>query len=143
MNKWAALGLTAVLIALTVQIVSAISCYKCNSKDNPGCDSSPVDPKYKQDCRELKEGTKYDRCRKVSQWVDKEMEGLKPNSRIIRDCGFNQGSDERECYYRAGFGGRQQVCSCQNENCNGASQLGSTMFGIVASLAICVFNIIH
>lgn len=143
MNKWTLFGLTVLGIALTLQTVSAITCFKCNSKSDPGCDTSPVDLKYKTDCSELKDGSKYDRCRKISQWVDKEMDGLKPDSRIVRDCGINQGVDERTCYYRAGFGGRQQVCSCTSEDCNAASKLGSTVFAIIASIAICAFNLVH
>jgi len=142
-NKWTLVGLFLALLALTFQSVSAISCYKCNSKTDAGCDTTPPSSKYMMECGELKEGSKYDRCRKIDQWVDKEMEGMKPNQRVIRDCGWGQGDDERTCYYRAGFGGRQNVCTCQSDNCNGASNIASTAFAIISGVALCFLGFTH
>ncbi|XP_061516721.1 uncharacterized protein LOC1277840 isoform X1 [Anopheles gambiae] len=42
------------------------------------------------------------------------------------------------CYQRSGFGGRQEVCACYDDNCNGASSLSVTfgvlLFGAIAFL---------
>ncbi|GAB6018687.1 hypothetical protein CHUAL_000363 [Chamberlinius hualienensis] len=145
-NQRTVVGLTILLIAVAVHSVSAIRCYQCNSITDAGCDLLPVNNKYIKDCSELKDGSRYDRCRKIEQWVDIEVEGQKPIHRIARTCGMPQGDDERDCYYRAGFGGRQQVCSCQEPECNAATKLNSiNIFAIslFSTIALCLYKYIQ
>lgn len=58
-------------------------CYVCSSNVNPGCDSSPVNQTYLKNCSKEINGSKYDRCRKIEQWVDKDMGDCKFSFNII------------------------------------------------------------
>jgi len=133
--------ISLIVLAATIYTVSSISCYVCNSREDPECDTNPADTarNYLKDCKELKDGAKFDRCRKINQWVDFEVDGLKPHKRVIRSCGWNQ-TNERYCYYRAGFGGRQEVCTCNVDQCNGASYTGLTTFTLLSTVCICILN---
>lgn len=42
------------------------------------------------------------------------------NTRVIRSCGWIESTYKGRCYQRSGFGGRQEVCSCLHDYCNGA-----------------------
>lgn len=56
------------------------------------------------------------------------------DSRIIRGCGFIEGNYKNRCYQKSGFGGRQEVCACSTDNCNGAHSITGT----VGLTAICI-----
>lgn len=43
------------------------------------------------------------------------------NTRTIRSCGWDESNYKGKCYQRGGFGGRQEVCSCTSDFCNGAT----------------------
>lgn len=43
------------------------------------------------------------------------------DTRIIRSCGWDESNYKGKCYQRGGFGGRQEVCSCTRDFCNGVS----------------------
>lgn len=45
------------------------------------------------------------------------------DTRIIRGCGWDDSNHKNKCYSRSGFGGRQEVCACSEDNCNGAMSL--------------------
>lgn len=60
------------------------------------------------------------------------------DTRIIRGCGWDDSSFKGKCYQRSGFGGRQEVCACESDNCNGAPSLGVSRslvatFGVLAT----------
>lgn len=42
---------------------------------------------------------------------------------MIRSCGWEESTYKGKCYQRSGFGGRQEVCSCLTDFCNGASSM--------------------
>lgn len=59
------------------------------------------------------------------------------DTRIIRICGWDDSSYKGKCYHRSGFGGRQEVCSCETDNCNGAGAI-QLSHGVIGLLIICV-----
>lgn len=59
------------------------------------------------------------------------------DTRIIRICGWDDSSYKGKCYHRSGFGGRQEVCSCETDNCNGAKATRMPAF-IVGVVSICI-----
>ncbi|KAL6433799.1 hypothetical protein ACFW04_005794 [Cataglyphis niger] len=101
--------------------VDAIQCYQCNSRNNSQCaDLIPPDT-MKMDCSDLRDGAKYTMCRKITQVIEFSVNGLPPNTRVIRGCGWDESNYKGKCYQRSGFGGRQEVCSCLNDYCNAAT----------------------
>lgn len=46
-----------------------------------------------------------------------------PDTRIIRSCAWDDSNYKNKCYQRSGFGGRQEVCSCSTDLCNGSPQI--------------------
>lgn len=52
---------------------------------------------------------------------------VKPDSRVIRTCGYEDSSYSNRCYQRSGFGGRQEVCACKNDFCNRSSSLEASI----------------
>jgi hypothetical protein len=57
---------------------------------------------------------------------------------VIRSCGYDTSNYVGKCYQRAGFGGRQEVCSCESDLCNsapGISSMSVLMTVAVAALA--------
>ena len=63
------------------------------------------------------------------------LPAVPPDSRVIRSCGWDESSYKGKCYQRSGFGGRQEVCSCLTDNCNGASSLQAAASVLLAALA--------
>lgn len=43
------------------------------------------------------------------------------DTRVIRGCGWDRSAYVGRCYQRSGFGGRQEVCSCEDELCNSSN----------------------
>ncbi|XP_022238192.1 uncharacterized protein LOC111085146 [Limulus polyphemus] len=117
----------------------AIQCYLCNSKYQEGCDEV-ADDTYLKNCSELKEGPKYVGCRKIDQWIDFEMLGESKNKRIIRQCALD--TEEKDCYYRAGYGSRTNICHCFEDKCNAAAELSVTagiiMLGVFSLIRLFV-----
>ncbi|GBP08945.1 hypothetical protein EVAR_78316_1 [Eumeta japonica] len=126
----------------SVELLSlAITCYQCNSHNDSRCLMDNLPESLKQPC-----GSRYTMCRKISQVVEFEMNGMPPDSRVIRGCGWDDRQykvRERDwtleglCYQRSGFGGRQEVCSCLEDGCNSAtsSVAGHTLvFGTMVLL---------
>ncbi|XP_022914045.1 UPAR/Ly6 domain-containing protein CG9338-like [Onthophagus taurus] len=100
---------------------NCLKCYQCNSHVNSTCGEEKVPESFAMECP--KNGKTYILCRKIKQVIDFEVNGLPPDSRIIRSCGWDDKSHSDKCYQRSGFGGRQEVCSCKDENCNGAPKM--------------------
>ncbi|XP_011496544.1 PREDICTED: uncharacterized protein LOC105361135 [Ceratosolen solmsi marchali] len=120
MNKFALLLLCNILLLNKIGI-HALRCYDCNSVTDSRCfDDKPPDA-LKKDCSELRDGSKYTMCRKITQVIEFSVNGLPANTRVIRSCGWDESNYKGKCYQRGGFGGRQEVCSCTSDFCNGAS----------------------
>lgn len=101
--------------------INAIQCYLCNSHNDSRCaDDVPPDV-LKKDCADLKDGAKYTMCRKITQVIEFSVNGLPPDTRVIRGCGWDESNYKKKCYQRSGFGGRQEVCSCVEDFCNTAT----------------------
>ncbi|KAG5895233.1 hypothetical protein JTB14_003450 [Gonioctena quinquepunctata] len=122
---------------------SGISCYDCNSYHDKRCigdERNQLTEDLKKPCPERKPNEKaYTLCRKIKQMIDFEVNGLKPESRVIRKCGFEDTAYVGRCYQRSGFGGRQEVCTCTDENCNGSS----TIFASISLVITLILLKIH
>jgi hypothetical protein len=65
------------------------------------------------------------------------------DTRIIRSCGFvdNNGTYSNRCYQRSGFGGRQEVCACTEDHCNGATTMKATFGVLLAAVVVFISRI--
>jgi len=72
----------------------------------------------------------------VSLDNDNNRIAVPPDSRVIRTCAYQNQTSTNYCYQRAGFGGRQVVCSCDTDNCNGAGAMGASALGVAAMVGI-------
>ncbi|XP_060522531.1 uncharacterized protein LOC132699699 [Cylas formicarius] len=118
-----------VVAVLCVQNGGAIRCYECNSVLEPNCignQENPLTENLKKECPEKKGDKPYTLCRKIRQFIDFEVNGLKPDTRTIRTCGYEDSQYANRCYQRSGFGGRQEVCACQTDDCNASSLIMSS-----------------
>lgn len=61
-----------------------------------------------------------------------------PDTRTIRSCAFEEGNYKNKCYQRSGFGGRQEVCACDGELCNGAATIKATLGVLLAAIVVFV-----
>ncbi|KAH0949021.1 hypothetical protein HN011_009099 [Eciton burchellii] len=118
--RYAAIILCGIFLLLCHSGADAMQCYQCNSRNNSQCaDLVPPDT-MKIDCADLKDGAKYTMCRKITQVIEFSVNGLPPDTRVIRGCGWDESNYKGACYQRSGFGGRQEVCSCLTDYCNAA-----------------------
>ncbi|XP_055637615.1 uncharacterized protein LOC129776169 [Toxorhynchites rutilus septentrionalis] len=126
---------SVLLLSIVVQKGDAIKCFVCNSAEDSQCayDIPPVD--MQTDCDTYKDGNKYTFCRKIIQSIEFSVNNLPADTRVIRGCGWDESSYKGKCYQRSGFGGRQEVCACYEDNCNGASSLQATL-GLLMAAAI-------
>ncbi|XP_032668599.1 uncharacterized protein LOC116842888 isoform X1 [Odontomachus brunneus] len=112
------IALCSIFLLVCHNGVEAMQCYQCNSRNNSQCaDNKPPDT-MKIDCSDLKDGSKYTMCRKITQVIEFSVNGLPPDTRVIRGCGWDESNYKGKCYQRSGFGGRQEVCSCLTDYCN-------------------------
>ena len=51
---------------------------------------------------------------------------LTKGHRVIRQCAYEEDGDKR-CYFKAGFGGKMNVCFCSENLCN-SSEIRSSSF---------------
>lgn len=127
------------LLLVLVRPGSAIHCYECNSYNDLRCAEENLPDNLIKDCSEHTKGSRYILCRKIVQTIDFSVNGLPPDSRVIRTCGWDNSSYKESCYSRGGFGGRQEVCSCMTDKCNNAPNfsLGVTaLLGPIISIFI-------
>ncbi|XP_075214100.1 UPAR/Ly6 domain-containing protein crok-like [Lycorma delicatula] len=122
--------------ALCLQTGNAIRCYECNSHNDSRCAMEKPPKELEKDCAELNEGSKYIMCRKITQTIEFEVNGLQPDSRVIRSCGWDETNYKGRCYQRSGFGGRQEVCSCLTDLCNHSSNFSSI------SILVMIFSLL-
>lgn len=126
------IAFSAIVFFIAVKEGQSILCFNCNSYIEQDCSLEVVPEKYKTECPD----STYNICRKIKQVIDFEVNGLQPNTRIIRMCG-KQDEEPNKCYQRSGFGGRQVVCGCDKEGCNASSTIyvstalliGALLFG--------------
>nr|DAA34554.1 TPA_exp: hypothetical secreted protein 108 [Amblyomma variegatum] len=136
----AALAAAAFFLTLATlpSTTTAIECYVCNSADHPECESSPAMEMLKN-CSEQSKGSKYSACRKIDENVDFEVNGLPAVKRVVRQCAV-EGEPDRPCYYKAGYGGRVNVCHCFEDKCNSASlpaaAAGLAVAGVLLALRV-------
>lgn len=130
------LFVSVMVLCLFVQKGSAIRCFECNSHNDTRCADAIPPETLSKECGEHKHGNKFLFCRKITQIIEFAVNNLPPDSRVIRGCGYDESAYKGKCYSRAGFGGRQEVCSCYLDNCNSADAVKSTVFAaIVAGVA--------
>ncbi|XP_066247751.1 UPAR/Ly6 domain-containing protein crok-like [Euwallacea similis] len=116
----------------------AIKCYECNSATDKRClgdATNLLSDDLKKPCPERKDGKPYTLCRKIKQVIDFEVNGLLPDSRVIRTCGWDDSQYKNRCYQRSGFGGRQEVCACEIDGCN-ASYLTTASASLIVTLLV-------
>lgn len=118
----AALAAVLLTVVYLPTALGAIECYVCNSKDTPECVDKP-DASHLKNCSEMEKGSMYTACRKMDINVDFPVNGLPEQKRVVRQCAV-VGEPDRPCYYKAGFGGRVNVCHCFDNKCNGAGLPG-------------------
>lgn len=120
-----AIGIFTVLVCM--QTGWAIKCYECNSHNDSRCSQDPLSDSLKKDCSEHSNGLMYTMCRKIVQNIDFEVNGNPPDLRVIRSCGWDDSNYKGRCYQRSGFGGRQEVCSCLDDFCNGSVAVSTSV----------------
>ncbi|KFB46454.1 AGAP008113-PA-like protein [Anopheles sinensis] len=127
------------LIAIFVNNGDAIRCYECNSAHDSSCAYDIPPNSTSVECNVPKRNQTYKYCRKIVQIIEFPVNNLPPDTRIIRECGYDESAYKGTCYQRSGYGGRQEVCACYEDNCNGASSLSVTfgvlLFGAIAFLS--------
>ncbi|XP_028029301.1 uncharacterized protein LOC114242372 [Bombyx mandarina] len=130
MNKMAYFFVFAALCGFVEQ-GQAIVCYQCNSHNDSRCIMEDLPDTLRQPCKSTDT-----MCRKISQVVEFEMNGMPPDNRVIRGCGWDESNYKGRCYQRSGFGGRQEVCSCLTDGCNSASLpvMGTTVMLLTLAL---------
>ncbi|EDW11478.1 uncharacterized protein LOC6576033 [Drosophila mojavensis] len=132
--------ISALILAIAVQQGVAIKCFVCNSHKDANCALDIPPDNLLKDCQE--DYSSRDRgiptyCRKITQIIEFSVNSLPPDSRVIRTCGFQNQTSTNYCYQRAGFGGRQVVCSCDTDNCNGSASLsGISGLGLLATVGL-------
>lgn len=120
--------------------IDALHCYECNSHNDSRCASEVPPDALKVNCAEHERGSQYTMCRKITQVIEFSVNGLQPDHRVIRSCGYDESNYKGRCYQRSGFGGRQEVCSCLSDYCNAATP-GATLTSsaLVAACALVAF----
>jgi len=142
--------LTAVVAVCLLPAVFSLKCYICNSIEHgmDGCgDGKDVDSKHIKDCdshdahEDGQHNVQYKMCRKIVTWIDFNVNNNTAQRRIVRKCGYIDSKYNDECYYRGGFGGRQQVCSCTKDECNsGFSFRANHLLMGVGAVVVLIFG---
>ncbi|XP_018324709.1 uncharacterized protein LOC108736682 [Agrilus planipennis] len=125
-----------VIVLIFSEKGKAIKCYQCNSHNDTRCEYEKVPEDLLKDCpiRNTVANKDYILCRKIKQSIDFEVNGLPPDSRIIRSCGFIEANYKNKCYHKSGYGGRQEVCACDSDACNNGNALFASIFTVVAAI---------
>ncbi|CAB0015991.1 unnamed protein product [Nesidiocoris tenuis] len=119
------------------RVGSALKCYECNSHNDSRCAQEEPPQLLGKDCSTHQNAAhKYTLCRKIVQTIEYEVNGLQPDTRVIRSCGWDDTTYKNACYQRSGFGGRQEVCSCTTDLCNSAFNTPPSTTAVVLSLAV-------
>ncbi|XP_053694588.1 uncharacterized protein LOC128742288 [Sabethes cyaneus] len=127
---------SVLLLMFVVQRGDAIKCYVCNSAEDSQCSYDIPPSEMQTDCDTYKDGNKYTFCRKIIQSIEFSVNNLPPDTRVIRGCGWDESTYKGKCYQRSGFGGRQEVCACYEDNCNSATSLQATVGLLLAATIV-------
>ncbi|XP_066994329.1 UPAR/Ly6 domain-containing protein crok [Anabrus simplex] len=130
------LVLLGLILLSIVHSGEAIKCFECNSHNDTACANDLPPENFKKDCSEHSAGSNYVLCRKIVQHIDFEVNGNKPEKRVIRSCGWDDSSYKGRCYQRSGFGGRQEVCACEQDYCNGAPSIPQALTTLSATTVL-------
>ncbi|XP_063829726.1 uncharacterized protein LOC135079028 [Ostrinia nubilalis] len=120
-------GITIIFLCAIIKYGSSIMCYECNSATNSYCTDAVLPDSLKRNCSEHDRGVTHTLCRKIVQHVEFGINGQLPASRVIRSCGWDETKYKGACYHRSGYGGRQEVCSCTKDFCNGSQENSATL----------------
>jgi len=134
---------SAVILVLLVNEGAAIRCYECNSFNDTRCNDDVPPQEFSVACSSTRDGRESTTCRKIMQQIEFSVNGLQPDLRIIRSCAHDDSDTKVKCYKRAGFGGRQLVCGCEGDNCNGSMSLKSTMTLLPLAFIAAVAYLLH
>jgi len=132
------IALVMVLLAVLPREGDAVRCYECNSHNDSRCSDKIPPEALAVDCANKGGGVKYTFCRKIIQIIEFSVNNLPPDTRTIRSCAFEEGNYKNKCYQRSGFGGRQEVCACDGELCNGATTIKATLGVLLAAIVVFV-----
>lgn len=139
--------LSCICFFFFISAAVAIHCHVCNSHHNPDCASTEkveTHDHFLQDCSKLPNGERYSYCRKIEQDIPEipGPGGTEAHTRIIRQCGYYNASS-MGCT-KAGMvnGGKQEICSCNEDGCNGAGQ-PQMLLGPIACLLTIVALVSH
>lgn len=135
MNFQSNLCAILVIFGLSLTTVSCLQCHVCNTI-NPGeedCEMiEKVSTKYLTNCTAPHDQS----CRTQDQWVEFAVLNQQHEKRTIRQCASTEFDPDRACYYRAGFGGKVNVCNCLGDGCNEAPRTVSTILLTVALILL-------
>jgi len=127
--------------------VLSLKCYICNNlKDGKSCGhGKDVDPALIKDCNTQSDDgheghVEWKFCRKIVTWIDFDVNNNTATERVVRKCGHIDSKYNDNCYYRGGFGGRQQVCTCSEDGCNSGFTFRANhlMMGVAATILLVV-----
>lgn len=69
---------------------------------------------------------------------------VKGEERVIRSCGWIDSKYTNNCYHKSGYGGRQDVCSCTSDYCNGSTTItSSTVTATICILMVSLITYFH
>lgn len=126
---------SVLVVLLCVQNGVSLRCYECNSHNDTRCSMEELPDELIKDCPH-REDKPFILCRKIKQVIDFEVNGLPPDTRVIRSCGWDDSTYKNRCYHRSGFGGRQEVCACEKDECNGSVTVQSSFALLLGTLAL-------
>ena len=118
--------------------VTALKCFTCNSETDSACndnfnsDSPALQSAFVVDC-EVKDGLSPF-CRKVKYAIERVHNASE--FRVQRDCGYMK-REGYDCYQKRSEDYVMDTCQCENELCNGAPSLSTsvaTMFAIAVPI---------
>ncbi|CAO1359482.1 unnamed protein product [Diamesa hyperborea] len=132
------------LVLLSVQQGYSIQCYNCTSLTQKDCGDVTKLDQFIINCTGLKspvEGGNQTStfCRNVLQTIDFKQNGMETGPRIIRSCGFVEGESKNQCIRRVNSGIVLKTCDCDQDKCNSANSITSTVL-VMTSVLLLVFK---
>ncbi|KAF8789529.1 uncharacterized protein LOC129957215 [Argiope bruennichi] len=140
MNYKISFVVISLIFYLRIHSVSCLKCHVCNTGNKGQEDCMEIPPtmtKYLQECH----GPANVTCRIQEQWVDFDVLNQKAEKRTVRQCASTPFDAGRPCYYRAGFGGKTNVCNCLGDGCNEATRTASALILIIGTFLFYKFLI--
>ncbi|XP_068202406.1 UPAR/Ly6 domain-containing protein crok-like [Palaemon carinicauda] len=125
----------ALSVLAVVGTVTALKCFTCNSQTDSACndlfnsDSPALQQAFIVDCDEKDGVTPF--CRKVKYAIKNSSE-----YRVQRDCGYMR-REGYDCYQKRSEDYVMDTCQCENDLCNNAPSLSTsvaTMFAVAVPI---------